>query len=163
MNGCDVAFVGRMKRFTQRYLLFLMLLTGVTLCCCERVSEPRDRREWSIGILTGTNLLALSEHPTYRNPRFKSADIPGRVIGSVADPFLMRRDDGWFLFFEMFDLQKGRGEIGLAASPDGYNWRFVSTVLAEPFHLSYPFVFTDDNEYYMVPESRAVREVRLYR
>jgi hypothetical protein len=36
-------------------------------------------------------------------------------------------------------------------------------VLAEPFHLSYPYVFKWEGEHYMVPESFEANAVRLYR
>ena len=36
-------------------------------------------------------------------------------------------------------------------------------MLAEPFHLSYPYVFAWRGEYYMVPECHAAGAVRLYR
>jgi len=36
-------------------------------------------------------------------------------------------------------------------------------VLQEPFHLSFPYVFRWDSEYYMIPETHDQREVRLYR
>ena len=31
------------------------------------------------------------------------------------------------------------------------------------FHLSYPFIFTVDNELYMCPETGEIREIRLYK
>ena len=107
--------------------------------------------------------MAMSEHPEYRNPRFTAADIPDSRVTSVADPFLVEQNGHWFLFFEMFDLETQRGEIGLAQSEDALHWTYSGPVLKEPFHLSYPFVCKDGDDYYMVPESRAVREVRLYR
>ena len=39
----------------------------------------------------------------------------------------------------------------------------VSIVLAEPFHLSYPYVFEWQGSHYMIPESGAAKSVRLYR
>jgi len=37
------------------------------------------------------------------------------------------------------------------------------TVLAEPHHLSYPYLFTVDGSLYMVPEQKAARRVDVYR
>ncbi len=44
----------------------------------------------------------------------------------------------WFTFFEVLSREYGRGEIGLAASVDGFEWQYRQIVLREPFHLSYP-------------------------
>ena len=36
-------------------------------------------------------------------------------------------------------------------------------MLSEPFHLSYPYVFSWENEYYMIPESHQAGSVRVYK
>ena len=69
----------------------------------------------------------------------------------------------WYMFFEVMNLRAGKGEIGLAVSQDGGQWTYRQVVLGEPFHLSYPYVFEWDNEYYMVPESYHAKSVRLYK
>ena len=80
-----------------------------------------------------------------------------------ADPFLFERDGRTFLFFEDFRYAEGRAvisccELGL----DGRPVRPFE-VLRLPYHLSYPFVFEDDGEIYMLPETRENRTVELYR
>jgi hypothetical protein len=56
-----------------------------------------------------------------------------------------------------------KGEIGWATSTDGYDWQYRQIVLAEEFHMSYPYVFAADGEFYLMPESHDARAVRLYR
>jgi hypothetical protein len=56
-----------------------------------------------------------------------------------------------------------RGVIGLATSTDGQRWHYERIVLDESFHLSYPNVFKWKDDYYMIPESVAVKSVRLYK
>ena len=67
------------------------------------------------------------------------------------------------MFFEVMNRPHGSGQIGLAVSDDGVDWRYQQIVLAEPFHLSYPHVFEWGGDVYMIPESHQVRSVRLYR
>jgi hypothetical protein len=81
----------------------------------------------------------------------------------VADPFLVQEGDRYYLFFEYMNTASSRGEIGVAESSNGYDWRFTGVALTEPFHLSYPYVFKHNGAYYMIPESRAANGVRLYR
>jgi hypothetical protein len=78
---------------------------------------------------------------------------------------MIRRDGRWWMFFEALVKRggAGKGEIGMAASTDGHQWAHEGLVLAEPFHLSYPYVFEWDGECYMVPESYQADSVRLYR
>lgn len=81
----------------------------------------------------------------------------------IADPFIVKGPSQWQLFFELFNTQTKKGEIGLAESNDLQHWSFKQVVLREPFHLSYPFVFTYRGHHYMVPESRQNHSIRLYR
>lgn len=67
------------------------------------------------------------------------------------------------MFFEVMNLRAGKGEIGLAVSQDAVRWTYRQIVLREDFHLSYPYVFGWDNEFYMVPESHRASAVRLYK
>ena len=140
-----------------------VLVVSVLLCSCRLGARSGEDSRWSIGIVQGGHPLAMSENPKYRNPRFTVADIPDSRITSVADPFLIEQNGAWFLFFEMYDCEQCRGKIGLAQSEDAFHWTYIGPVITEPFHLSYPFVFKDGDDYYMVPESRKAGEVRLYR
>jgi len=81
----------------------------------------------------------------------------------VADPFMIRVGQKWHMFFEVMNRESRKGEIGLATSEDGANWTYQQIVLAEPYHLSYPYVFEWMNDYYMIPESYMAGSVRLYK
>jgi hypothetical protein len=65
------------------------------------------------------------------------------------------------MFFEVMELSKA--SIGYATSIDGFNWTYQQIVLDEPFQLSYPYVFSWKNEYYMIPESIGANAIRLYK
>ncbi|MET0518269.1 MAG: hypothetical protein ABW005_05470 [Burkholderiaceae bacterium] len=82
----------------------------------------------------------------------------------LADPFGLIRGDALHVFVEAFDYRSKhavieRHEFSLA----GLGWRGKRTVLARPFHLSYPFVFEHAGEVFMVPESHQANEIALYR
>lgn len=131
----------------------------------KKLFKSKDFRPhlWSVGILEGPELLNMGQAKQLRHPNFTAADIKSPPTEFVADPFLVKEGDGYLLFFEMMNKVSGRGEIGVAESADGKSWRFKQQVLVEPFHLSYPFVFEEGGEHYMIPESRAVKQVRLYK
>jgi len=67
------------------------------------------------------------------------------------------------MFFEVWNWHANMGEIALATSNDGLRWTYEQVVLVEQFHLSYPHVFHEDGQWYMVPESHQAGGVRLYR
>jgi hypothetical protein len=125
-------------------------------------------REVSIGILTGKSPLALGDPAEVANPVLTRLDVTDMLASFVADPFMIRVDGRWHLFFEAFRISglrpgERKGEIAVATSRDGLRWDYQRSVLAEPFHLSYPHVFEWNSDFYMIPESYQAGAVRLYR
>ncbi|MDA8105736.1 MAG: hypothetical protein M0Z71_10195 [Nitrospiraceae bacterium] len=76
---------------------------------------------------------------------------------------MIRTNEQWYMFFEVMNAGTQKGEIGLAESANGLNWTYRQIVLKEPFHLSYPYVFTWENEIYMIPETNKTNSIRLYK
>ncbi len=118
---------------------------------------------WSIGIYAGDSPLRLSPLCGVRNPVLSRADVADAPAHFVADPFMIRENGIWHLFFEVLRAGTYVGEVGLAVSRDGHRWTYRGIVLREPFHLSYPCVFRWRGAHYMVPETLEAGEVRLYR
>lgn len=81
-----------------------------------------------------------------------------------ADPFLWSTPDRQHLFFEEYPYAEGRGRISvMEIDAMGKRMSEPEIVLAEPHHLSYPYLFTVDGALYMVPEQKAARRVDVYR
>lgn len=81
----------------------------------------------------------------------------------LADPFGLRHEGRRFLFAEAYDYRTRRGVIDvMEISPDGTPGP-RRTVLAEPWHLSYPFVFEADEKVWMIPEAHRSGVLTFYR
>ena len=81
-----------------------------------------------------------------------------------ADPFLLEHEGRHHLFCEEVPLGAKRGVIShTELRLDGVHADAPEPILQRPYHLSYPFVFTHEGEMFMIPETRAVRRVELYR
>jgi hypothetical protein len=118
---------------------------------------------WSIGLYSGESPFCLAASPGIANPiltRDSVTDVPAKF---VADPFLVRRNGAWYMFFEVMNRQTGLGQIGLATSDNAEDWVYQKIILAELFHLSYPYVFEWNDAHYMIPESFWQGTVRLYK
>lgn len=126
------------------------------------VAAPRPEPEWSIGLRAGPAAWSLPETVGV-GPALTAADVSDVPATFVADPFLVREGNAWWMFLEVMNWRSWKGEVGLATSGDGRTWRYEQIVLAEPFHLSYPQVFAADGETWMIPETAADGRVRLYR
>jgi hypothetical protein len=127
------------------------------------MAAPAAHEVWSIGIYTGKSPLTLASPPQINNPVLTRADVLDVPALFVADPFMIRVQDTWHMFFEVMNWRSRKGEIGLAVSKDGFQWTYNQIVLTEPFHLSYPSVFAWEDSYYLIPESYQAGGVRLYR
>ncbi len=149
-------------------LIFIVLFATATgalfyvLFSSDRITVDREL-EWSIGIYQGASLDRLEAHPQVSNPVLTARDVTDVSASFVADPFMVEHEETWYMFFEVMSQLSGHGEIGLAVSPDCADWTYHSIVLDEPFHLSFPFVFRDGGDWYMIPESATADGVRIYR
>ncbi len=117
--------------------------------------------EWSIAIWRGPSPLALAPPSDGPTPTLTARDVTDRTATFVADPFIVNDNGTWTMFFEVYD--HGQGDIAVATSPDASHWTYRQIVIDEPFHLSFPYVFQSQGTWYMIPESHAARNVRLYR
>lgn len=121
------------------------------------------RSEWSIAIYTGESPLNLVSPKNIKNPILTAKDVTDVTAEFVADPFMLNENDTWYMFFEVLNARTNKGDIGLATSKDSFNWNYQKIVLEEAFHLSYPYVFKWNNDYYMIPETAQASSVRLYK
>lgn len=79
-----------------------------------------------------------------------------------ADSFLFVKGDELFLFYEMQHWDNP-GVIAMRKTRDLKSWTEPVVVLKQPFHLSFPYVFMDNEVVYMVPESQESDAIHLFR
>jgi hypothetical protein len=85
---------------------------------------------------------------------------PGRFW---ADPHCVEKHGAIHVFFEDASLKTGKGRIAtMTVGADG-RYSTPATVLERPYHLSYPFIFRWNDDYFMIPESAENRAIELYR
>jgi len=120
-----------------------------------------ERNNWSIGIYCGTSPFSLTPIQKVTNPVLTANGVTDIKAKFVADPFMVKEDSTWYMFFEAFNSDTKKGDIGLATSNDGFNWNYERIVLSEPWSLSYPYVFKFENYYYMIPGTG--KSTKLYK
>ena len=129
----------------------------------KQVTKPKNinrGRKWSIGLYAGDPLGELIELPG--NPIIAAEDITDCRASFVADPFIIERNNIYYLFFEIMNLDSGQGDIGLSISEDGVDWSYEGLVLTNRYHLSYPWVFEYEGNYFMLPEMNQGKTVKLF-
>ncbi|MDG2052922.1 MAG: hypothetical protein P8J69_04060 [Flavobacteriaceae bacterium] len=119
--------------------------------------------EWAIAIYRGKTPSKLEPWIEAPETVLTFEDVTDVKADFVADPFMILINDLWYMYFEVLNNTSGLGEIGYAISSDCIQWTYRKIILREKFHLSYPMVFENNQELYMIPETRQAGEIRLYK
>ena len=80
-----------------------------------------------------------------------------------ADPILVCCRGEEYLFMESFDMRTQLGSIALARFDENGKLSAPEVILQEPYHMSFPMVFSWNDDLYMIPETCGNRSLNLYR
>lgn len=149
--------------FLALIFLSIGLIGGIYVGMKRGIPFVKQRENWTIGIYRSDSPFHFNELQGWINPLFKAEDVTDIPAEFVADPFLVLEGDSWNLFFEVLNAETNQGDLAVATSTNTWNWNYEKVILDEPFHLSYPYVFKWENQYYMIPESWEDNSIRLYK
>jgi hypothetical protein len=85
---------------------------------------------------------------------------PGRFW---ADPHVITKNGEYYIFFEDYHYKERKGNISVVKMDKNGRRNQSVAVLEKPYHLSYPFVFEWQGNYYLVPESARGGQIQLYK
>jgi hypothetical protein len=80
-----------------------------------------------------------------------------------ADPCAIKAGDQYYVFIEEFPYASAKGHISVIELDRKGVVSGPRKVLERDYHLSYPFVFKWNDDYYMIPETAGNKTVELYR
>lgn len=80
-----------------------------------------------------------------------------------ADPFVIIRNERYYIFVEEFIYKKNKGHISVLEIDRGGSLISTRKIIDRPYHMSYPFVFEVDDDFYMIPESAGNKTIDLYK
>ncbi|MHC1761384.1 MAG: hypothetical protein AB9917_18090 [Negativicutes bacterium] len=80
-----------------------------------------------------------------------------------ADPFVVYENSKYYIFIEEVIAPSNRGHISCFTIDAKGTISLPKTVIEKPYHMSYPFIFSHNNEYYMIPETSENRTIDLYK
>lgn len=80
----------------------------------------------------------------------------------LADPFALADKNKLHIFFEELTYKEKKGNISYVCYENG-RFSKKKIVIREPFHLSYPYLFKYNGDYFIIPESYETNKVFLYK
>lgn len=90
--------------------------------------------------------------------------IDNPSLAFVADPFLFKHNGQLYIFAEIYDYIEKKGKLGYTKFDTKSNsfgkWTIV---ISEDWHLSYPHIFTKENDIFIVPESNENHSIYMYK
>jgi hypothetical protein len=79
-----------------------------------------------------------------------------------ADPFLFSHDGALYVFYEAYAFGDRVAHIAVGLLEDG-KLTPLGSVLKRSYHLSYPYVFRDGADIFMLPETHAAQRIEVWR
>jgi len=80
-----------------------------------------------------------------------------------ADPFVIEKNDKYFIFIEELVYKEGKGKISVIEMDQKGNYKTPEVIIEKNYHLSYPFIFEENDVLYMIPETSGNRTIELYK
>jgi len=106
--------------------------------------------------------LFFGKGPVDQAPLWRSVEVKANKGEYWADPFLLRRDGKLYVFFENYVYATNKGKISVGTW-DGRRFTCLGDALDLAYHVSFPYLFEDGDELYMVPEACQSGQVGVWR
>tara|TARA_R110000751_G_scaffold210384_1_gene314103 strand:+ start:13865 stop:15487 length:1623 start_codon:yes stop_codon:yes gene_type:complete len=79
-----------------------------------------------------------------------------------ADPFIVYKDNTYYIFIEELLYKTNKGTIAVIEMDENGKYEDPKPVLEKDYHLSYPFIIEELGKYYMIPETKGNKTIELY-
>lgn len=86
--------------------------------------------------------------------------VPGNAY--YADPFLWASGGEMFCFFEVYDYDTGHGHLSAGKVVNG-RLTDVRQIINCDYHMSFPFLFEQDGELFMLPETCGANRIEIWK
>lgn len=120
----------------------------------SNIKDLLFREEWNIAIRKKEDKSLWEKGGESK----EFAVLPNTIRYWAADPFIISAGGKEYLFFEMFDRLKSKGLIGYREI-QGDKIGKMKIAYEASHHLSFPFIFKYENEYYIMPEYSEGKEL----
>jgi hypothetical protein len=138
------------------FLYFLLKVSCALLKRLWRLTFYID--VWNVGI-TENRLEEIVDNGYVEHIQWAKQDQPKHY---TADPFAYRKNGKYHALVEDFDYASG-GKICEVVFPDALEAYNFKTVFHNAYHMSYPYLFSENGDLYCLPETHENNKVCLYK
>lgn len=110
---------------------------------------------------TQKGILESTKKEAIFNVKPRTLRLSFNPVNLYADPFLFVHENELYLFLERKRRQEN-GQIVVYKTNDLVSWKYLGVAFSLPIHVSFPFVFKDGDNIFMIPEASGNRTVDLY-
>lgn len=116
--------------------------------------EKRNFEQWGL-------LFDLRDGLSQSLWRFKRIIPPKDRF--FAEPFVVEKENQYFIFIEEFFYNSNKGRISLITMNSEGKYSKPTPIIEKPYHLSYPNIFEYNGTFYMIPESSQNNTIEIYK
>lgn len=148
----------KIVRFPSNLQILLFPLIQLKLLLKQGWKQLFFTDYWNIGIVRAPIqefLNAEKKHIIHWFPNLPKTRF-------MADPFGLYFKDQLHILYEDLKFEDGIGKTASCLYDEG-EFKQNNIVIDEEYHMSYPFLFEKDDEFYCIPETSQANQVRLYK
>ena len=140
-------------------LTFLYFLLKLSCAVMKRIWHLTFYIDvWNVGITTD-RIERIIDAERVEHIQWAKQEHPKHY---TADPFAYRKNGHYHVLVEDFDYASG-GKISEIVFPEALETYNFTPVFHNAYHMSYPYIFSENGELYCIPEIHETRSVRLYK
>ncbi|MDD5570052.1 MAG: hypothetical protein PHD97_02745 [Bacteroidales bacterium] len=145
-------------KFPGNWQMFLFFIKQIKNIFRFHYDELFKADHWNIGIIKKPVCELLNENA------FEVKWLPIKKDNEFrADGFAYLDNEKLNILFEKYNYKNKKGNISKIEVDENLKFTEDKIILEKPCHLSYPYIFEVDNEFYCIPESAENNQVDLYK
>ncbi len=155
VKAIDDPFPETKQTLPGNLLMAKGLYRMVVSCLGRKIKSCLYKQQW---------IILFAEEEKFKNEGLKGfTRITPPKDRILADPFVIKKENKTFIFAEEMGFREQKGKIIVAEMDKSGVPGKTTTVLEQNHHLSYPYLFEDDGQLYMMPETSQKRTIELYK
>ncbi|MCM4167346.1 hypothetical protein KCTC52924_02929 [Arenibacter antarcticus] len=155
MNSAPIIFYDKPYKIPNTLNLCNSILHHISRKIELKITDHFNFHQWIV-------LFRLNKNTDISTTLFEFKRITPPKDRFWADPFVVYKDNTYYIFIEELKYDKNKGTIVLIEMNEKGEYKEPKPILEKDYHLSYPFIIEDSGKYYMIPETKENKTVEIY-